>query len=60
MMGHLGLYLDKRWAERPLVVMTTMADARHLAEASTAAIATEWTGSMGIATWVEEVVVEWV
>lgn len=38
-MGHLGLYFEIKWAERPDVVITIIAAAKDLAEASTAAIA---------------------
>lgn len=47
MMGHLGLYLERRWADLPVVVITIIAAAKHLAEASTAAIATVWAASIG-------------
>jgi hypothetical protein len=47
MMGHLGRYLEMRWAERPDVVMTMIAAARHLADASTEAIAMVWATSIG-------------
>lgn len=50
MMGHLGRYWLSRCAERPDVVITTMADAIHLVDASTAAMATDCAGSRDL-TW---------
>lgn len=47
MIGHLGRYLAMRWAECPDVVMTMIAAARHLADASTEAIAMVWATSIG-------------
>jgi putative hemolysin len=47
MMGHLGRYLEIKWADLPDVVTTMMAEATHLAEASTAAMATVWAASTG-------------
>uniref|UniRef100_A0A6B0U2S6 Putative secreted protein n=1 Tax=Ixodes ricinus TaxID=34613 RepID=A0A6B0U2S6_IXORI len=46
-MGQRGRYLAIRWAVLPVVVMTTMAEARHLMEALTAAMAMVWVPSVG-------------
>lgn len=48
MIGHLGRYLDIRYALRPVVVITMMAAAMFFIEASTAAIATVVVESVGI------------
>lgn len=47
MMGHLGRYLEIKCADRPEVVMTMIAAAMHLWEASTLAMAIEWAVSRG-------------
>lgn len=47
MIGQRGLYLETRWAERPDVVITIMAEAWHLEAASTDAMATEWAAPIG-------------
>lgn len=48
MIGHFGLYLEIRWADLPLVVMTIIADDATLADASTVAIATACAASNGV------------
>lgn len=47
MTGHLGLYLEMRWADLPDVVMTIIAAARLFADASTAEMATVLATSSG-------------
>jgi hypothetical protein len=51
MTGHRGRYFEIKYADLPEVVMTMMAEARHLLAASTAAIPTEWVASMGGSTY---------
>lgn len=45
--GHRGRYCDSNFAERPDVVITTIAEAATFNEVNTAAIATAWAGSTG-------------
>lgn len=47
MTGHLGLYLEMRWADLPEVVITIIAAARLLADASTEEMATVLATSSG-------------
>lgn len=47
MMGQRGRYLETKWAERPVVVMTIIEEAMALNEASTAAMAVVCVESVG-------------
>lgn len=47
MIGHLGRYLEIKWADLPDVVMQMMALAKHLLAASTAATPTVCAPSVG-------------
>ena len=50
MMGQRGRYFEMRCAERPVVVMTMIAEAIDLKEASTAAMAVVWVLSEHVTT----------